>query len=178
MIMLIKKNDRSITPLFSAALRLMNVALFLSNGLIFLAQSTFAQGTITVQELHKKLASGEKFILIEVSEPYEYEEFNLGGVLIPLSGFGDEAIMNIKKSYENDEIVILDRKTSARAGMAQNMLPPYGFTNVKVVHGGLLEWEKVYGRNKPVVKPTSETPPSTTPPPQEKTPAPQQKAPN
>jgi rhodanese-related sulfurtransferase len=36
---------------------------------------------ITVQELREKLAAGEKFIFIDVREPWEYEEFNLGATL-------------------------------------------------------------------------------------------------
>ena len=39
---------------------------------------------INVQELKERLDNGEEFILIDVREPYENEEFNVGGELIPL----------------------------------------------------------------------------------------------
>ena len=38
---------------------------------------------ITVQELKEKLARQDDFVLIDVREPYEHEEFNVGGNLIP-----------------------------------------------------------------------------------------------
>ncbi len=39
---------------------------------------------ITVQELKAKLDNGDDFIFIDVRELHEYEEFNLGAILIPL----------------------------------------------------------------------------------------------
>ena len=39
---------------------------------------------ITVEELKHKIGNQETFVFIDVREPYEYEEFNLGDRLIPL----------------------------------------------------------------------------------------------
>ena len=39
---------------------------------------------ISVIELEKRLDAGEKINLIDVREQHEYDEFNLGGDLIPL----------------------------------------------------------------------------------------------
>ena len=39
---------------------------------------------ITVQELHSRMQAGEKINLIDVRDPHEYEEFNIGATLIPL----------------------------------------------------------------------------------------------
>ena len=39
---------------------------------------------ITVIELKKRLDSGENLLVIDVREPYEYDEFNIGARLIPL----------------------------------------------------------------------------------------------
>ena len=39
---------------------------------------------ITVEELKTRLDNGEKPILIDVREPFEYTEFNIGGELHPL----------------------------------------------------------------------------------------------
>jgi rhodanese-related sulfurtransferase len=39
---------------------------------------------ITVNELKERLAKGEKLNMVDVREPTEHEEFNIGGVLIPL----------------------------------------------------------------------------------------------
>ena len=40
---------------------------------------------ITVQDLRTRLEAGDKFVFIDVREPWEYEEFNLGAQLIPLN---------------------------------------------------------------------------------------------
>lgn len=61
--MLIKNTERNVTPLFSNALRLMSVALFLSVGLVLLAQSSFAQGNPASQP---KAPTQLKFIKIDV----------------------------------------------------------------------------------------------------------------
>ena len=43
---------------------------------------------ITVEELKKRLDEGDKsFVFIDVREPYEYQDFNLGAKLIPLGTF-------------------------------------------------------------------------------------------
>jgi rhodanese-related sulfurtransferase len=40
--------------------------------------------SITVTALQQKINAGENFQLIDVREPDEHEEFNIGGQLIPL----------------------------------------------------------------------------------------------
>jgi rhodanese-related sulfurtransferase len=97
---------------------------------------------ITVKELKEKLDKGEDFIFIDVREPYEYEAFNLGATLIPLG-----AITGAIADYEdhkNDEVVIHCR-SGARSGMAQQLFQAAGFTNVRNLIGGVLEWQSVYG---------------------------------
>ncbi|MCB0528865.1 MAG: rhodanese-like domain-containing protein [Saprospiraceae bacterium] len=101
---------------------------------------------ITVQELRQKLESGEKFVLLDVREPWEYEEFNLGGRLIPL---GD--LMNRMwelDEHKNDEIVVHCRSGS-RSSMAQSLLQGSGFGNVRNLSGGIMAWENAYGQTKP-----------------------------
>jgi rhodanese-related sulfurtransferase len=40
--------------------------------------------TITVKELKERLDKGENIHLVDVREPYENAEFNIGGTLLPL----------------------------------------------------------------------------------------------
>ncbi len=101
---------------------------------------------ITVQELRKKLADGEKFIFIDVREPWEFQEFNLGAQLIPL---GD--LMNRSwelKDHINDEIVVHCR-SGARSGTAKALLQAQGFSNVRNLTGGVLAWKDAFGDAKP-----------------------------
>ncbi len=93
---------------------------------------------ITVQELKQKVDAGEKFVFIDVREPWEYEEFNLGAQLMPL---GD--LMNTiwqLEDHKNDEIIVHCR-SGARSGMAQAMMQAQGFTNVRNLTGGVMAWQ-------------------------------------
>jgi rhodanese-related sulfurtransferase len=100
---------------------------------------------LTVQELRQKLESGEKFVFLDVREPWEYEEFNLGAQLIPV---GD--IMNKMWELEDhkaDEIIVHCR-SGARSAMAQGLLMANGFKNVRNLKGGILAWMDAYGKEK------------------------------
>ncbi len=96
---------------------------------------------ISVEELKARLDAGEDFIFIDVREPYEYEEFNLGAKLIPLGDFLNN--IHILDEYKGDEIVIHCRSGS-RSGMAVEALTNSGYTNVRNVVGGVLRWREVF----------------------------------
>jgi rhodanese-related sulfurtransferase len=49
---------------------------------------------ITVEELKQRLDAGEEFNFLDVREEYEYEEDNLGALLIPVGELPDR----LKKS--------------------------------------------------------------------------------
>ena len=40
---------------------------------------------ISVTELKSRLASGDQLMLVDVREPHEHDEYNLGGVNIPVT---------------------------------------------------------------------------------------------
>lgn len=98
---------------------------------------------ITVEELKQKMDAMEAFIFIDVREPYEYEEFNLGAKLIPLGNL--VGALNELEPYKNEEIVIHCR-SGARSGSAKITLSQLGFTKVRNLLGGVLEWQRLYGR--------------------------------
>jgi rhodanese-related sulfurtransferase len=93
---------------------------------------------ITVQELKQKLDAGETFVFIDVRDPWEYEEFNLGAKLIPLGGLVN-SIWELE-GHKNDEIVIHCR-SGARSGMAQAIMQAQGFVNVRNLTGGVMAWQ-------------------------------------
>jgi rhodanese-related sulfurtransferase len=101
---------------------------------------------ITVQELRSKLEAGEKFVFIDVREPWEYEEFNLGAQLIPLNNL-------VNSMYELDEHkedeIILHCRSGARSAMAQGLLLANGFKNVLNLKGGTMAWQDAFGNAKP-----------------------------
>lgn len=96
---------------------------------------------INIDELKEKLDSGEEFIFIDVREPHEYEEFNLGATLIPL---GD--VMKIIEAYadKKDEEIVVHCRSGARSGTAKNFLTEAGFKNVRNLEGGVLAWKEKY----------------------------------
>ena len=93
---------------------------------------------ITVQEVKRKLDAGESFIFIDVREPWENEEFNIGAKLIPLGDLINRAWE--LEDHKNDEIV-LHCRSGSRSGVAKQLLVAQGFTNVRNMLGGVMEWK-------------------------------------
>ena len=94
---------------------------------------------IDVKELKQKLDAGEEFVFMDVREPHEYEEFNLGARLIPLGTLPAE-IPNLR-DHQRDEIVVHCR-SGQRSGIAKALLERSGFTNVRNLLGGVLDWQE------------------------------------
>jgi rhodanese-related sulfurtransferase len=101
---------------------------------------------ITVQDLRQKLESGEPFTFIDVREPWEYEEFNLGAQLIPLN-----TLVNSMHDLEElkEEQIIVHCRSGSRSAMAQGLLLANGFKNVLNLKGGVMAWQDAYGNSKP-----------------------------
>ena len=97
---------------------------------------------INVQELKERLDNGEEFILIDVREPYENEEFNVGGELIPL-GTIPAAIQ--KYEDQKDAEIVLYCRSGGRSGQAQRFMQSHGFSNVRNLTGGMLAWKDAFG---------------------------------
>ncbi len=98
---------------------------------------------ITVQQLKEKLDNKEEFILIDVRETYEHEEFNVGGQLIPLGDMMG-AVDDLEEHMEA-EIVVYCRSGN-RSAMAQEILEQHGFSNVRNLEGGMSTWLEVIGK--------------------------------
>lgn len=97
---------------------------------------------INVTELKAKLDAKEDFIFLDVREPHEYEEFNLNAKLIPVGN-----IMEAVETYNNqkDKEIVIHCRSGARSGMAQQFMQQAGYTNVRNLIGGVLEWRKQFG---------------------------------
>ena len=96
---------------------------------------------ITVSELKKRLDSGiHDFIFIDVREPHEYEEFNLGAKLMPLGTIVNAAVTEL--TDDKDAEIIIHCRSGARSGQAKMILTNMGFPNVRNVEGGVLAWQR------------------------------------
>jgi rhodanese-related sulfurtransferase len=94
--------------------------------------------TIDVSTLKKKIDSGEALNLVDVREVSEHDEFNIGGILLPLGNIRVGEIDSIEHLKENE--VYLYCRSGNRSGQAALILESMGFTNVTNVVGGMLAW--------------------------------------
>ena len=99
--------------------------------------------TITPDEVKFRLESGEKLNLVDVREPHENAEFNIGGVLLPLGKVQTMQVEDID-NMKNDEVIVYCRSGN-RSGQAALMLETFGFTDVKNLSGGMLAWKERFG---------------------------------
>ena len=93
---------------------------------------------IDVQTLKARLDAGEAFKFVDVREPHEYEEYNIGAELIPLG----EIPERLDDFGEKDAPIVLHCRSGARSGNAQRYLAAQGFTDVTNVKGGVLAWRE------------------------------------
>ena len=100
--------------------------------------------TISVEELHARLEAGEKVNLVDVREPNEHQEFNIGGILHPLGRVRDFDVDELE-SLKGQEVIVYCRSGN-RSGQACQMLETMGFTNLKNLTGGMLSWIQHYGQ--------------------------------
>jgi adenylyltransferase/sulfurtransferase len=105
---------------------------------------------ITVQELKKKLDSGEDVFLLDVREPFEQYQSKIdydNSVLISVDELGNR--LNEIKDHKKDEIVCMCRSGS-RSAKACQLLEKKGFKNVKNLKGGINQWAKEIDSSLPV----------------------------
>lgn len=100
---------------------------------------------ITVQELKERLDKGEDFVLIDVRQPSEHQEFNVGGKLIPL---GTVPVRMNEIAEDKDVEVVVYCRSGGRSGQAKQFLVQNGFSNVRNLQGGMLAWVDAFGATK------------------------------
>lgn len=99
--------------------------------------------TITPEELQKKINAKKTIHLIDVREPHENAEFNIGGILIPIGKIQTMQIDEIEDLREEEVIVYC--RSGVRSSQAAMILQQLGFTNVSNLTGGMLAWKEKIG---------------------------------
>jgi rhodanese-related sulfurtransferase len=99
---------------------------------------------ITPEEVKERLDKGEQLNLVDVREPHERAEFNIGGVHIPL---GQVQMMQVDQleNLKNEEVIVYCRSGN-RSGQAAMILDTLGFANTKNLSGGMLAWQSKFGQ--------------------------------
>jgi len=98
---------------------------------------------ISVEELKSRMEAGEELHLIDVREPYENADFNIGGVLLPLGKIQTMQIDEIEDL--KDKEVICYCRSGNRSGQACLFLDMAGFKSTKNLTGGTLAWQEKFG---------------------------------
>ncbi|MBX5439348.1 MAG: rhodanese-like domain-containing protein [Thermoflavifilum sp.] len=98
---------------------------------------------ITVEELKQRMDAGEELYILDVREPHEHEEFNIGGKLIPLGEIRAMMIDEIE-DWKDKEVIVYCRSGN-RSGQACQLLEAYGFSRARNLEGGILRWKEKFG---------------------------------
>lgn len=96
---------------------------------------------ITPAELRERLTKGENIALLDVREPFEYEEFNIGGTNIPITElpFRTDEIRHL-----GDGEIILYCQSGNRSGLAQKLLASqFNIHNTVNLKGGIKAWKEM-----------------------------------
>lgn len=98
---------------------------------------------ITVEQVKARIDAGESLHLVDVREPGEHADFNIGGVLLPL---GRVQVMEVDEieGWKDREVICYCRSGN-RSGMACMILETAGFKDVKNLTGGMLAWKERVG---------------------------------
>ena len=99
--------------------------------------------TITVDELKARIDAGEQLNIVDVREPNEHAEFNIGGILLPLGNIKNMDVSVIEEL--KDQEVIFYCRSGNRSGQACMFAETLGFENAVNVTGGMLAWRDKFG---------------------------------
>jgi rhodanese-related sulfurtransferase len=101
---------------------------------------------ITVDEVKKRMDAGDELHLVDVREPFENADFNIGGTLLPLGQI--QAMQTDEIDDLKDKEIILYCRSGNRSGQAAMFLEMMGFENTKNLVGGMLAWQDRFGKEK------------------------------
>ncbi|MEE8574421.1 MAG: rhodanese-like domain-containing protein [Thermodesulfobacteriota bacterium] len=96
--------------------------------------------TVTVEEVFEKLSSADPPVILDVREPHELagELGHIKGAInIPIDRMGMRT-RELRSSMDKEIVCVC--RSDARAGDVARMLTQFGFSQIKVMTGGMIEW--------------------------------------
>lgn len=97
---------------------------------------------ISPEEVKSRLDKGEKLNLVDVRQPEETAEYNIGGIALPLGDLQNMQTDNIDALKEEE--VIFYCRSGNRSGIAAMISEQMGFSNTKNLIGGMLAWREKF----------------------------------
>lgn len=102
-------------------------------------ESVGTGASVTASELKSKIDEGEKFLLVDVREPSEWDIGRIpGAILIPQKGFFNGTAI---KQLPHDLPIVLYCRLGHRSAEALSVLLQKGFSNASHLDGGILAWQ-------------------------------------
>ncbi len=101
---------------------------------------------ISVEELKRRADAGEQLNVIDVREPDEYAEYNIGAKLVPLGNILSMQVDELE-DYKDQELIVHCR-SGKRSAQACLFLETMGYSNCKNVTGGVMAWQERFGDAK------------------------------
>ncbi len=99
---------------------------------------------ISPEEVKSRLDKGEKLNLVDVRQPDETAEYNIGGTALPLGNIQNMQIEDIE-DLKNEEVIFYCRSGN-RSGVAAMIMEQVGFSNAKNLTGGMLAWREKFDK--------------------------------
>lgn len=96
---------------------------------------------MTVLEYAALKETDRDHLLLDVREIHEYDEYNLGGTLIPL---GDIMMRSSEIRDWEEKTIVVHCRSGKRSAMAQQLLQQTGFKDVHNLEGGVLAWQEQF----------------------------------
>lgn len=93
---------------------------------------------ISTHEAEELMKNGEAKLVLDVRNPEEYSKRHISGSLLAPLGNLNQYMSEIEK-HKNDTVVVICN-TQNRSTVAANVLARAGFSDVRVMTGGIAMW--------------------------------------
>ena len=103
-----------------------------------LASNLFSMHTISALVLEKAISNGEKYTIVDVREPYEYEACNIQSLHIPMGEICDR----IAELPTDSNVVIMCRSGKRAEAVANILETDHSMKNIFILDGGILAWKE------------------------------------